>query len=97
MTSVCQTIPSVKNVLSRRGPGQPTKQTPERVQAINRAVVQAALVGNEVPSDIDLAREHGVSERTVRDIRLRTLGLNRHEIKRWQPAMKNTNSSHCLA
>ena len=95
MTSVCQTIPSVKNVLSRRGPGQPTKQTPERVQAINRAVVQAALVGNEVPSDIDLAREHGVSERTVRDIRLRTLGLNRHEIKRWQLWGSRALSTHC--
>jgi hypothetical protein len=84
MTSVCQTIPSVKGALSRRRPGQPSKQTPERIQAINRAVVQAALVGTEIPSDVVLAREHGVSERTVRDIRLRTLGLNRHEIKRWQ-------------
>ena len=84
MTSVRQTIPSVKDALPRRGPGQPSKQTLERIQAINRAVVQAALVGTEIPSDVVLASEHGVSERTVRDIRLRTLGLNRHEIKRWQ-------------
>jgi hypothetical protein len=31
-----------------------------------------------------LAEEYGVSERTVRDIRLRTLGLNRHELRHWQ-------------
>jgi hypothetical protein len=94
MTSVCQTIPSVKDVLPRHGPGQPSKQTLERIQAINRAVVQAALTGNEIPSDVVLAREHGVSERTVRDIRLRTLGLNRHELKRWQQRGTRDPSTH---
>jgi hypothetical protein len=84
MTSVCQTSACVNVPSPRRGPGQPSKQTPERIQAVNRAVVQAALTGNEIPSDVVLAREHGVSERTVRDIRLRTLGLDRHELKEWQ-------------
>jgi hypothetical protein len=55
----------------------------ERVRAINRAVVQAALTGDEIPADAVLAEEHGVSERTVRDMRLQTLGLNRHELRRW--------------
>ena len=84
MTSVCQIETFVKNPAPRHGPGQPSKQTPERVQAINRVVVQAALTGDEIPADIVLAEERGVSERTVRDIRLQTLGLNRHELKRWQ-------------
>jgi hypothetical protein len=84
MISVCQTVPSVKDASPRRRPGQPSKHTPERVQAINRAVVQSGLTGSEIPSDTVLAQEHGVSERTVRDIRLHALGLNRHELKRWQ-------------
>ena len=84
MTSVRQASISVKAASPRRGPGQPSKQTPERIQAINRAVVQAALSGDEIPSDVVLAGEHGVSERTVRNIRLRTLGLNRHELRQWQ-------------
>ena len=50
----------------------------------NRAIVQAAFASGEIPSDIALATEHGMSERTVRDIRLCTLGLNRHELKQWQ-------------
>ena len=94
MTSVRQTTSSVKDGLPRRGPGQPSKQTPERVQAVNRRLVQAALTGTEIPSDVVLAREHGVSERTVRDIRLRTLGLNRHEIKRWQQQGTHALSTH---
>jgi len=84
MTSVRQASISVKAASPRRGPGQPSKQTPERIQAINRAVVQAALSGDEIPSHVVLAGEHGVSERTVRNIRLRTLGLNRHELRQWQ-------------
>jgi hypothetical protein len=35
-----------------------------------------------------------VSERTVRDIRLRTLGLNRHELKRWQQPGTRGSSTH---
>jgi hypothetical protein len=84
MISVCQTVPAVKDSLPRRRPGQPSKHTRGRVQGINRAVVQAALTGGGIPSDTVLAQEHDVSERTVRDIRLCTLGLNRHELKQWQ-------------
>jgi len=94
MTSVCQASISVKASSAHRGPGQPSKQTLERIQAINRAVVQAALTGNEIPSDVVLAREHGISERTVRDIRLGTLGLNRHELKRWQQQGTRDSSAH---
>lgn len=94
MISVCKTDASVKTRSLRCGPGQPTKQTPERVQAINRAIVQAALRGGDIPSDTVLAAEHGVSERTVRDIRLCTLGLNRHELKQWQRHGTQACSTH---
>jgi hypothetical protein len=94
MTSVYQTSACVNVPSPRHGPGQPSRQTPERIQAINRAVVQAALTGDEIPSDVVLAREHGISERTVRDIRLRMLGLNRHELKRWQQQGTRDFSPH---
>lgn len=69
---------------ARRGPGQPSKQTPARIRAINRSLVQAALHGQALPSDACLAATVGLSERTVRTIRLQVLGLDRHELKRWQ-------------
>ena len=84
MTSICQFDPYVKGYPRYRGPGQPSKQTPERVRAINRAIMQAALTGGEIPSDTTLAEALGICERTVRHIRLQTLGLNRPELKRWQ-------------
>jgi hypothetical protein len=95
MTNISQTDASVNSTTScRRGRGQPSKQTRERVQAINRALVQAALAGSEIPSDAVLAGEHSVSERTVRDIRLRTLGLNRRELKRWERQGAQGCSAH---
>ncbi len=84
MTSVNQSDAFVKARSLRRGPGQPSKQTPDRIRAINQAIVQAALIGDEIPSDVVLAQSLDVSERTVRDIRLRVLGLNRHELKCWR-------------
>jgi hypothetical protein len=47
-------------------------------------VVRAALIGSEIPSDTVLAKKYGMCERTVRDIRLSTLGLNRHKLRRWR-------------
>jgi hypothetical protein len=75
---------AVVNPVGSRGPGQPSKQTLDRLRAINRRIVQAALTGRELPADSDLAMQLKVSERTVRTIRLQVLGLNRHELKRWQ-------------
>ncbi|MCZ7572830.1 MAG: hypothetical protein M5U01_30105 [Ardenticatenaceae bacterium] len=77
----------------RRGPGQPSKPTPARIQGINREIVQAALAGDEIPSDEALAAADGVSERTVRDIRLRLLGLNRRELKRWMQASRTASAA----
>jgi hypothetical protein len=94
MTSVCQSNTSVNSQSRRRGPGQPTKQTPVRIRAINRAIVHATLTGGKSPSDAVLAEANQVSERTVRDIRLRVLGLNRHELKRWQRQGAQTLPSH---
>src|SRR3989338_5476874 len=37
-----------------------------------------------MPSDVSLAETVHLSERTVRNIRLRLLGLNRWELKHWQ-------------
>lgn len=84
MISVIRSDTSVNHLPRRRGPGQPSKQTRKRIRAINRTIVAAALTGGGVPADRALAEANGVSERTVREIRLRTLGLNRHEIKAWQ-------------
>ena len=75
---------AVVNLVGSRGPGQPSKQTPARIRAINRSLVQAALTGSDLPSDSELAAQLELSERTVRTLRLQVLGLNRHELKRWQ-------------
>ena len=83
MRSVKPTNALVNRRGLQRGPGQPSKQTVECVRAINRAIVQAALAGDELPSDAALAETHQVSERTVRAIRLDVLGLNRPELKGW--------------
>jgi hypothetical protein len=83
MRSVKPTNVLVNRRGPQRGPGQPSKQTAECVRAINRAIVQAALAGDALPSDAALAETHQVSERTVRAIRLDVLGLNRPELKGW--------------
>ncbi|MCZ7570792.1 MAG: hypothetical protein M5U01_19710 [Ardenticatenaceae bacterium] len=77
----------------RRGPGQPSKQTPACIRAINRTLVKAALNGNAPPSDTSLAETLCLGERTVRTIRLPVLGLDRHELKRWQGARPSSSPS----
>ena len=84
MNSVKPTRAAVNHPTQPRGRGQPSKQTAERIRHINRALVQAALTGQDVPADVALAAELQISERTVRAIRLDVLGLNRHELHRWQ-------------
>jgi len=81
---------------ARRGPGQPSKQTPARIRAINRTLVQAALTGQALPSDACLAETVGLSERTVRTIRLQVLGLDRHEVRRWQCSLSPASSGASL-
>ena len=91
MITVSQADTTVNRAGPRRGRGQPSKQSPARIQAINRAVVQALLRGDEAPSDTALAKTLGLGERTVRTIRLETLGLNHYELKRWQQAARCTS------
>ncbi len=91
MTTVSRATTSVNQ--AGRGPGQPTKQTPAYIRAINRAVVEAALNGEALPADASLAEQLCLGERTVRTIRLRVLGLNRHELKRWQDARPSPSPS----
>lgn len=74
------------NTLAGRAPGQPSKQTIPRPRLLNRTLVQAALTGEGLPSDADLAGQRGIGERTVRTMRLMVLGLNRHELKDWRRA-----------
>ena len=65
MSTVCWAPASV-NTASGPGPGQPSKQTTSRLRTLNRALVQAALTSEALPSDADLAETLAVSERTVR-------------------------------
>ena len=51
------------------------------------------LNGKAVPADASLAETVHLSERTVRTIRLEVLGLNRHELKRWQGVPASANRS----
>jgi hypothetical protein len=83
MPSVNATAQPVNRRGAHRGPGQPSKQTVERIRTINRAIVQAALAGQDLPSDAALGADLQVSERTTRAIRLDVLGLNRHELHTW--------------
>jgi hypothetical protein len=83
MQSVNATAQPVNQSVAHRGPGQPSKQTVERIRTINRAIVQAALTGQDVPSDAALGADLQVSERTIRTIRLDVLGLNRSELHAW--------------
>jgi len=85
MSTVGRASASVNTAL-RHGPGQPSKQTASRLRRLNRALVQAALTSEALPSDADLAETLAVSERTVRQMRLGVLGLTRPELKRWQDA-----------
>ncbi len=85
MKSVSPTAQPVNQHIARRGPGQPSKQTIDCIRTINRAMVQAALTGQGLPSDATLGADLPVSARTVRAIRLEVLGLNRHELHGWQP------------
>ncbi|PJH74403.1 MAG: hypothetical protein CO064_12195 [Anaerolineae bacterium CG_4_9_14_0_8_um_filter_58_9] len=84
MTTICQTSISVNRSQRTRGPGQPSKHTFDRIRSINQALVKAALAQQAIPADRDLAERLGVSERTVRDIRLLVLGLNRWALREWQ-------------
>ena len=94
MTTVGQAITLVNRAeRAGRGPGQPSQQTPACIRAINRNLVEAALNGQTLPSDASLAEMVCVGERTVRTIRLRVLGLNRHELKRWQDARASPSPS----
>lgn len=98
MTTVGQATPPVNRAgRARRGPGQPSKQTLACIRAINRTVVEAALSESTMPSDVNLAEALHLSERTVRTIRLRVLGLNRHELKRWQPSRPPSSVSQPTA
>jgi hypothetical protein len=82
MSTVC-VPPAAVNTRSPSCRGQPSKQTVPRLRQINRALVQAVAQRLPLPSDTELAQALGVSERTVRTMRLDVLGLNRHELVAW--------------
>jgi hypothetical protein len=84
MKSVAPTAQPVNFRAAHPGPGQPSKQTAVRLRTVNRAIVHAALAGQDLPSDATLGAELQVSERTVRAMRLDVLGVNRCELRDWQ-------------
>lgn len=91
MSTVSATATPVNRVPAKRVlRGQPSKQTVPRLCRLNRSLVQAALAGASLPSDADLAQQLGISERTVRTMRLQVLGLNRHELKDWRRPARAT-------
>jgi hypothetical protein len=92
MKSVHVAPVSVNNPVTRRRPGQPTKKTPERLQEINRALVQALLTGSPLPTDQELAEKLEISARTVRDMRLNLLGLERRELAHWRRSLPTTHA-----
>jgi len=89
MPTVCATATPVNAVWPALR-GQPSKQTVPRLRVVNRTLVQAALAGTALPSDAELAQQLGIGERTVRTMRLKVLGLNRHELKGWRRAVVPT-------
>jgi hypothetical protein len=93
MKTVGHSQPAVNGSGLTRGRGQPSKQTPGHVRAINRALVQAALKDQPLPADSDLAHEEGISARTVRTIRLSILGLDRREVKDWQAQARSARAT----
>ncbi len=97
MSSIQQTTLVAHPAPARSGPGQPAKQTPERIRQINRRLVQAAITGSPLPSDQELAQTVRMSERTVRTIRASLLGLGRREVKRWQEQRQRTVQTQALS
>ena len=60
-------------------------RTPAKECEIVRECVRSAIIKGQMPSDVELAQQVGLGERTVRDIRLRA-GLNRRDVAAWNKA-----------
>ena len=79
MPTVCRKDACV-NFRSRLG--RPPLRTSAKRREIIRACVQSAMVSGQMPSDVELAQQVKLGERTVRDIRLEA-GLNRRDVRNW--------------
>jgi hypothetical protein len=64
-------------------------RTPAKECKIVRECVRSAIIKGQMPSDVELAQQVGLGERTVRDIRLRA-GLNRRDVAAWNRARLGT-------
>lgn len=73
------------------GSGRPLLRTPTKKREIIRECVRSAIINGQMPGDIDLARQVGLGERTVRDIRLEA-GLNRRHVSTWVKMRDITSS-----
>lgn len=65
-----------------RPPGRPLLCTPGKKREIVRACVKGLVVSGQMPDDKALGEQVGLSERTVRHVRLH-LGLDRHDAGAW--------------
>jgi len=79
MSTINQIISSVN---SKHQPGRPRLRTLAEERTIIRECVKGAIITGQMPSDADLAQRVGLSERTVRGIRL-DAGLNRWHVAAW--------------
>ena len=61
--------------------GRKRKATQDFEKGIIMTCIRAIIAGEAIPSDCEMASRYKVSERTVREIRLKH-GLNRHYLKR---------------
>lgn len=69
-------------VKSRARLGRPPLRTLAKAREINRACLKGAIISGKMPSDVELAQQVGLGERTARDIRL-GLGINRWDVAAW--------------
>jgi len=71
--------------------GRPPKKTAAIERQIIRSCVQQAIISGQMPSDSVLGQQVGLSERTVRQVRLQA-GLNRRDIHAWVQGRENQAS-----
>lgn len=77
-----QSCPLVK---TEHQPGRPVLRTADKEREIIRTCVESAIVTGRMPSDTELAQQTGLSERTVRAVRL-DAGLDRWTVNAWLKA-----------
>lgn len=89
MATVCRRGTHVNNGTRL---GRPPLRTPAKEREIVRECVKSAIISGQMPSDVELAQQVNLGERTVRDIRLE-VGLNRRHVRSWVEKREATGRS----